>query len=132
MIYAYKKPTAAQASLVQRRWRANNPLSAVFRDCRASDKKRGFNNDLDHEFIRILIASGCKYCGETTIRMTLDRIDNSIGHIKTNVLPCCIRCNYIRGSMPFEAWMIMAPAVRQAKEAGLFGTWRSVPFNRKI
>jgi hypothetical protein len=86
---------------------------------------------LDTEFIRNLISNGCQYCGETELRMTLDRIDNSIGHTRENVLPCCLRCNYIRGSMPFDAWMILVPAVRQAKEAQLFGTWRSIPFNRK-
>lgn len=128
---AHAKPTLAQDCEKHRKWRAKNPHSAILYDCRAFDKKHEFDNDLDREFIKALIVSGCRYCGETKLRMTLDRIDNSVGHIKANVLPCCIRCNYIRGSMPFDAWMVMVPAVRQAREAGLFGTWRSVPFNRK-
>jgi hypothetical protein len=55
--------------------------------------------------------------------MTLDRKDNSIGHLLDNVVPCCIRCNYIRRDMPFEAWLIVATGIRKAKELGLFGTW---------
>jgi hypothetical protein len=39
----------------------------------------------------------------------------------------CIRCNYIRGSMPFAAWTLLVPAIRQAVEQGLFGTWRTKP-----
>lgn len=59
--------------------------------------------------------------------MTLDRIDNTRAHLKDNVVPSCIRCNYIRGSMPYEAWMNIVPSIRQTKELGLFGTWRSRP-----
>lgn len=117
---------------VKSRWRQNNPCIAIYMDCKNKDRKSGFVGfDLDKEFIEGLISQGCIYCGETKLRMTLDRIDNSIGHLKCNVLPCCFRCNYIRGSMPFEAWQIIVPAVRQARESGLFGDWRSEPFNRK-
>ena len=33
--------------------------------------------------------------------------------------------------MPYEAWLIIAPAVRDAYEKGLFGDWRAMPFNKK-
>jgi hypothetical protein len=55
--------------------------------------------------------------------MTLDRIDNFIGHVKTNVQPACIRCNYLRRDMPYEAWLIVAEGVRQARKAGAFADW---------
>lgn len=55
--------------------------------------------------------------------MTMDRIDNSLGHLMSNVLPACIRCNYLRRDVPFEAWMVIVPSVKKAVEEGLFGTW---------
>jgi hypothetical protein len=114
-----------------RRWRINRPHLAIMADCKKFDKKHGFCEfDLDSEFVLSLISTGCHYCGETKLRMTLDRIDNAAGHTRTNVLPCCLRCNYIRGSMPFDAWMELVPAIRKAKELGLFGTWRSTPFKK--
>jgi len=102
-------------------------------DSRSSDKKRGRpGNDLNRDFVAALIRQGCCYCGETEMRITLDRIDNSLAHTRANVLPACLRCNYMRGSMPYEAWLHLVPAVRQAREFGLFGAWRSQPFNRRV
>jgi hypothetical protein len=55
--------------------------------------------------------------------MTLDRVDNSIGHIKSNVVPACTRCNYTRRDMPYEAWLLIAKSMRKAREAGMFDNW---------
>lgn len=95
----------------------------IYYDARRSDKRHGRKNDLELEFIRAKVAGECQYCGESEIRMTLDRIDNSLGHLKDNVVPCCIRCNYIRGNIPYDAWLKMVPGVREARIAGLFGAW---------
>lgn len=95
----------------------------IYEDSRRSDKKAGLENDLDREFIRESIKDGCSYCGETELRMTLDRIDNAVGHLRANVVPACIRCNYTRKNMPYEAWLILGPAMRTARVAGLFGEW---------
>lgn len=62
----------------------------------------------------------------------LDRIDNSKGHTKDNVRAACIRCNYMRGSMPFEAWEFLVPTIKEAVKRGLFGKWRSKSFNLKL
>lgn len=34
--------------------------------------------------------------------------------------------------MPYPAWMHIVPAVKDARDLGLFGTWRSKPFNQKV
>lgn len=65
----------------------------------------------------------CFYCGAIDIKMTLDRIDNSIGHTRVNVNPSCVRCNGVRGNMPYAAWMAIVPAIKKAREDGLFGSW---------
>jgi len=95
----------------------------ISQDSKGSDRKRGLENDLTREFIREQIKDGCCYCGGTDIRMTLDRIDNERGHTQDNVVPACIRCNYTRGNMPHEAWLILAPSMRDARLGGLFGDW---------
>lgn len=95
----------------------------IFWDSRGADRRNGLCNDITRELIRELISDGCRYCGEKNIRMTLDRIDNSKGHTKDNVVPACIRCNYIRRDMPYEAWVIIASKIREAREKGLFGEW---------
>lgn len=101
----------------------------IFEDCKKVDKRKGISFDLTIEFIRNLIDPGCSYCGETQIRMGLDRIDNALGHIKANVVAACMRCNYLRRDMPHEAWMMLVPAIRSAREVGAFGEWDG--FGRK-
>lgn len=114
---------ARRDSAYQARMRNTNPAQAILGDARRADKKRRRANDLDIDFIRNAICQPCSYCAEESLRMTLDRIDNSKGHTKGNVLPCCIRCNMARGNMPFEAWQYLVPGVRSARTAGAFGTW---------
>lgn len=95
----------------------------ILEDSRSSDRKKGRHNDLTREWIKSEIERGCSYCQEKNVLMTLDRIDNSVGHVKTNCRPACVRCNRIRGNMPFAAWMCVVDGVRKANELGLFGDW---------
>ena len=108
------------------RQRRADPLkrsSVILYDSRESDRRAGRANNLTVEVIDSFISQGCSYCGDSTLKMTLDRKDNSVGHTRENVIPCCIRCNYIRRDMPYEAWLVVAQAIREARELGLFGTW---------
>lgn len=99
----------------------------IISDCKSYDFRRGLMCDLDEDFVWEEIKKGCNYCGDHDGKLSLDRIDNSIGHIKTNVVPCCYRCNMIKRDMPQEAWLLIAPAVRRAFEAGMFGDWSCGP-----
>lgn len=109
--------------------RQTNVAQTILNDCRASDKKKGrLGNDLDIGFVEASIRKGCFYCSNHGSRMTLDRVDNERAHCKDNVVPSCFRCNHIRNSMPYKAWMVLVPAVRKAQKLGLFGDWRAKPF----
>ena len=101
-------------------------------DSRASDKKKGRENDLDRTFVAALIANPCSYCGGTELPMTVDRIDNTLGHIRTNVVPACFRCNLIRRDMPYEAWLTFSPVLRSLVETRGFGDWLSCHYSKRI
>ena len=64
------------------------------------------------------LASGkanCHYCGkppnkshrkcDTFLYNGLDRVDNSIGYIASNVVPCCYICNKMKGELPVEVFL---------------------------
>jgi hypothetical protein len=96
----------------------------IVRDSKLRDQKAGQSNDLTEDIVLNMISSGCQYCGTKIMaRMSLDRIDNSVGHIQSNVLPACIECNLTRGSMPYQAWLVVAKSMREAREIGLFDNW---------
>jgi hypothetical protein len=111
-------------------WRRLNQYTErwILQDSRRTDRKNGLENDLNETFIKTLIEDGCRYCGETKIRMTLDRVNNAVGHLKENVVPACVRCNSIRMNMPYAAWLVVVKAIKQARLAGLFGSWTGKRF----
>jgi len=126
----YKDPAKKQAWQRRRNLKFSQMRAAnidvarfILREARRSDKLRGRACDLTKEQIETLIAGGCSYCGETGLRMTLDRVDNDRGHELDNVVPACIRCNYARRDMPFEAWSQLTDGMRRARELGLFKSW---------
>ncbi len=113
--------------------RKGNPEDyAIFivHDSRRNDKKRGRNNDLTLEAVRSLFTETpeCSYCHSDDIKLTLDRVNNSQGHTLNNVVVACMRCNLLRGNMPYKAWISIVPAIVATLEKGLFGSW--MPFNK--
>jgi hypothetical protein len=96
----------------------------LLRNFKHCDKQRGLKTDLDLELVDTFISKPCSYCGETN-GIGLDRIDNSLGHVYGNVVPCCYRCNFLRKDMPYEAWCFIAPTIKTVRELGLFGEWFS-------
>jgi protein-arginine kinase activator protein McsA len=104
----------------------------ILGDCKSSDQKKKRECDLTLEFVERTIAKGCEYCDEQSGRMTLDRIDNSLGHLRLNVRSACLRCNYLRRDIPYSAWLEMVPSVRSAREKGLFGEWNGSTKKKQI
>lgn len=122
----YQKPEVkSQKSLSNKNKRQDQLKRAniIAIDSRASDKKFNRENDLTIEIIKNLISNPCFYCDETELQMTLDRVNNDVGHVENNVVPACIRCNLIRKAMPYEAWICLVPGLKEARKKKLFGDW---------
>lgn len=121
----YNQTVGAKANLKMKSRRKDPNRIAFFivKDSKFSDKKDGFESNLDEDFVRNLIKDGCFYCGESEIRLSVDRIDNTKGHTKNNVVSSCVRCNFIRNDMPYEAWLILVPTIKKVRESGLFVNW---------
>lgn len=123
-----KQPTTKQNDLLKVKAKRRDPKyrpKFILKDTRQSDRRSGRQNDLTLTFVQDLIAPGCSYCGETKLKMTLDRVDNEQGHLQANVVAACVRCNYMRRDMPYEAWSRLVPTIRQLCSEGLFGSWVS-------
>ena len=68
------------------------------------DAKRGnkiFEIDLD--FATSIFLSNCVYCGQYPNPINgIDRVDSSLGYIKSNCTPCCCVCNQIKMDLSVE------------------------------
>lgn len=89
---------------------------AAFNLCYAAYKKsakiRGYEFALSKDEFRDIITKPCIYCGESltqekkkkdmngSFKYTgIDRYDNSKGYVHGNCVPCCQKCNRIKGVM---------------------------------
>jgi hypothetical protein len=116
----YKKKRKANAA---RRQNPKNRAKFILSNSKLYDSKHKLENNLDELYIKSLIQNGCSYCGNDKYKVGLDRIDNKMGHIKDNVIAACTRCNFIRRDMPYEAWKLLVPTIREIVERDLFEDW---------
>ena len=70
--------------------------------------------DLTTDEVLDLILKPCVHCGTTELPIGLDRIDNSLPHIKGNVAPSCAPCNFARGDrFTFDEMQIIGKVIRK-------------------
>lgn len=74
--------------------------------------------DMDIEWMAYnILTKPCVYCGDT-FRIGADRIDNSKGHTKDNVVPCCYECNCARNAnFTHKEMFIIGKAIAKIKES---------------
>ena len=86
----------------------------LHRSMKSADKRRKhFFNLTEDEVKELVTDKKCVYCDKKYSRMSLDRIDNSLGHEKKNVVVCCGFCNLTRQDMPIGTWLAMVPALKE-------------------
>lgn len=98
--------------------RQKDKVSRMLSQYRLADKKKGLSFDIDKQWLFDNIKNGqCHYCGDTK-RLGLDRIDNSKGHTKDNVVLCCYECNIARGNnFTYEEMLILGKTIKMIKSA---------------
>lgn len=104
----------------------NNPsnrakASKMISSYKIKDRKAGLQEcDITIDWmLEYITNSPCIYCGDTK-RIGCDRIDNNIGHLKTNVVPCCYECNCARNrNFTFEEMKEIGLAIKKVKQKRL-------------
>ena len=80
------------------------------------DKQKGLVSDISTEFMLEFCKQPCFYCGDTN-NIGLDRIDNTKGHTKDNVVPCCYTCNTARmNNFTHEEMIILGKTIKRIKK----------------
>ena len=75
-----------------------NKISKMLSSYKHKDNRKRLEFDLTPEWFKEnIINKTCYYCGDDK-NIGCDRIDNNKGHLKTNVLPCCVVCNTTRSN----------------------------------
>ena len=89
--------------------------NSLIQEYKNSASQRKLTYDLDDETLFTLIKSNCHYCGKSSYKPHrkcdnflyngLDRIENSVGYVESNVVPCCFICNKMKGVLSKEEFM---------------------------
>ena len=89
--------------------------NSLVQEYKHSAKQRRLVYELSENFLFVSVKSNCHYCGkppnkshrkcDTFLYNGLDRVDNSIGYIESNVVPCCYTCNKMKGVLTKEDFM---------------------------
>lgn len=76
-------------------------ISARYNFMKSRSRKNNKECDITKEEYTRLLSIPCTYCSGPLAEMGvgLDRIDNSIGYMKSNVVSCCRNCNVIRSNL---------------------------------
>lgn len=88
--------------------------NSIYTDYRKSAIKRGLQFDITKNELIEYIHKPCHYCGKSNVGCRkvgkynqlycngIDRLDNNIGYIKDNCVPCCKNCNRMKNNMSIE------------------------------
>ena len=92
--------------------------SKMIASYRLKDKRMGVVvTDIDVDWlIENILTKPCVYCGDIR-RIGCDRLDNSKGHTKDNVVPSCIECNTARSNnFTFDEMKVIGKSIRKIKK----------------
>lgn len=110
----YRQKNLDVYNLYRNKYRTEN-ARGIFDVLKQGSKKRNIEFLLDRDSFEIwynLQEKKCFYCERTKDevlstdkimqikcnRLTIDRVDNSIGYLESNLVLCCKRCNSIKGN----------------------------------
>lgn len=82
-----------------REWKVKHPLKPeqVYRTYKYNANLVGREFTLTPEQFIEFLGVSCYYCGENLDAIRLDRVDNSKGYTRENVVSCCPKCNFAKG-----------------------------------
>jgi len=96
----------------------------MFHGYRNGAAARNYAFDLSWEQFQAITALDCFYCGiqkgnayrsrpyATVFSGSgIDRYDNSLGYTAENSVPCCTRCNFLKGRMRGDAFLAACRAI---------------------
>ena len=103
-----KEMTSARMKLPD----GESSFNTLYGSYQRNAEKRGWSFNISKSLFHQLVIQPCHYCEELPSNVCksnkntkgvfvyngLDRVQNEIGYIPDNVVPCCSRCNYIKAT----------------------------------
>ena len=90
--------------------KTKHSLASRIRSYKAGAKRRSLVFDISLKDFDEITKKPCVYCGDYSesadeVFCGLDRIDPAMGYTKKNVVPCCWKCNDMKGIFSTEEFL---------------------------
>jgi hypothetical protein len=96
----------------KRKTNDNAKSNAIFLSYRNHAKRRNLQWSLSFPFFDGLIRMRCSYCGDPPIRFNgVDRINNDVGYLVENSIPCCKICNRMKSDQTLDCFLNKVEAI---------------------
>lgn len=83
----------------------NRTIGAGYLSYKSRALKTGKEFDFSSEEFSALVGLPCRYCGDDSTRIGVDRVDNTLGYTKENAAPCCKMCNFMKRDYSVEQFL---------------------------
>jgi hypothetical protein len=114
-------------------WFKDHSEVVRYKSIKSTDKAAGRTDTMSLDDYRNIIKDRCTYCEVTNCdcNISLDRLDNNLGHTIVNCVPCCEICNFILCDLPQEAKKLIGIGLLAARRSGELNNW-VIPTKRKV
>jgi hypothetical protein len=88
-----------------------NQINRKIATYKVAARKRGISWSISNELAKTTMLGDCDYCGSPPkedsygICNGIDRVDNNLGYIEENIVPCCRECNWMKGTLSVEEFI---------------------------
>lgn len=104
-------------------------IKLLYKKYKKGARARGHEFSLTYEIFKRLISQSCSYCNSppnSYFKLTkiskfapaiyngIDRVNNSVGYIESNVVTACGMCNRAKGKMKIEEFLIWINRIRNS------------------
>ena len=94
-------------------------MGAQYSETRRSARRRGKAFDLSPDAFKTLkSARRCFYCNavraDSAKPYGIDRVNNAVGYLEGNCVPCCSTCNFMKGTLDIARFIRQCRLVARA------------------
>lgn len=73
--------------------------------------------ELTKEDCEQFYAKDCYYCGQHYVALGIDRVNNDLGYILSNCVPCCKTCNWMKRTQTKEEFLNQIKLIYEKHES---------------
>lgn len=118
----------------------------IWNTYKCSARERSLAFDLTDIQVRAICSMACHYCGKPPLQKWkrahtdrvigryngIDRVDNEIGYVPANVVPCCGHCNRIKNTLILESFLGVIKSIYEHSDLSTWTTGCASDLPRRL